>query len=225
MEIDNFDPRLFWPGSVIVCGASFTGKTSKVLKWITHIDSVIAGVPEDVKFIWIHGPYQPMFDAYKPRITFLSGWNHPELSPETIENAKHTCYIVDDAYANAPQELLRHMVTAKCHHGSNFLFLLTHHLFSKCLKYGREICLNVSAFVFTYSPSNQSMLRNFAQQYFGKKWRAFMEAVNDVLIGSGEHSRFSYVCINFSARTPDKYRISTFISTPEFPRLYYILND
>lgn len=203
----------------------FSGKSTRILQWIRNIESVFCNVPEQVRFVYIHGPYQSKFDPYKSFVTFYQGFDHSALSRESIEREKNVLYVIDDVGQDCDQHLLRQWITALCHHTNSSIILVAHYIFSRSLKFAKDIVQNTCVFVFAYSPQSQGNLKNFAIQFFGTKWRGFMQAMEDALVGDGSPARFSYLCINFSPLTADRYRVTTNITPEEPPRVFYELSD
>lgn len=182
-------------------------------------EDVWSNVPENVGITYIYGAFQDQFTPHVNRIRFLQDWDHEELSVPALLNTRDRFFVIDDAYAGAGDRI-RHLMVTLGHHQNFCIILLLHHLYSHSVKHLREINLNATAFLLSYSPASKSMMRTFASQYYGggKDTRDFFDVFDHVMDGG----KYSYLCVCFSPLIPNKYRLSSFLSASEGPTVYYV---
>ena len=171
---------------------------------IDKMDQTFTFVP--TKIFYIHsGLEQPMFDKFKNRVQFYSTWSDFPL--EKLNNQEHWILVVDDQYADkyVPEpDLILKIATVTAHHRKSVLLLPLHNFYSKQLRSCREIVLNCQLYIFLNCPAMRSMLRTFAQQYFGNETPRFLECYDTVL------SRpFAHLIYDARVETPNILRIAT----------------
>lgn len=151
MEINaepvDVDLRLPFCANYLIIGATNVGKTYNVLRMLADPTKVFKNVPidePDFEIIYLYGAYQDKFIPFENCITFLKGWDHPQLSTENLLKTRNKFYVIDDCYSgdSVAGEKIRHMMVTLGHHQHYGILLLIHHLFSHSIKHLREISLN-----------------------------------------------------------------------------------
>ena len=216
-ELIEEDLRLHHPQNIISVGGTNTGKTYNLLRMLKNPEYVISNLPENYKIYYVHGPYQEKFNEF-PNISFFSGWDHEALSPSVLKNTKDLILILDDCYHEIDPHFLRYLWTALMHHNGWTIFLLLHHLYSQSVKFLRELTLNTSTFIFSYSPVSKSMVKTFAYQYFGDDSQRFLEVFDNVL----KDKKYSYLVCDFSPHCLDRFRLRTAITAEESPMQIFV---
>lgn len=172
-----------------------------------------------MEYYYIRGPDQAIFDEIRPFTKFFDSWHYDELSLDSLKKKTNLALIIDDNYSNIPSETLRYAICSLTHHRNFLIILQCHHLYSKSIKGFREILLNVQVICFSYSPSNKSMLRTFASQFFPDKYKSFLEMAAHVLSG-GQFQKFY---VDLSAFKNDLYRISINNVPEDGDRCFFVL--
>ena len=170
------------------------------------------------KIIYAYGQYQRLFEQMEDRIPGLI--LHPQLPTkeeiyEWTDPNHHTVLIIDDLASQvtkSEEALLLFTVTA--HHRCCSVNFLTQNLFMPG-KFSRSISLNCQYVIMFRSIRAQSSLLSLASQAFPKQ-SAFIKQSYDLATSEP----YSYLVIDMSANTPDKYRIRMRIMPGEDVRIF-----
>ena len=167
--------------SVIVCGASNSGKTSFVVKCIKNLHKMYITPPVSVHYFY--GVHQQLFDDLAKEnntVHFREGAPTQEDIAKISRDGKCHAIVLDDLMdVVANNEYLCRLFTQGCHHKKLCVFFLTQNLFQTA-KYNQTISRNAHYFVFTKSPRNLCSLINLTKQVFPGKSKAIEEAYKDV---------------------------------------------
>lgn len=201
--------------SIMVCGASASGKTSFVVDCIKHLKGMFAtDIPG--KIVYFYGVYQPLFETLEVchNVQCIAGAPSAEDIDSIIESNKpnSTLIVLDDLMDIVTQsEHLCKLFTEGCHHKNICTIFLTQNLYSGG-KYCRTIARNTHYFAFTKSPRNASSLRTLATQVFsGKKRRTVVDAYEDIC-DKNEHD---VLLIDLHPQSNKRFRIRSNIFKPD----------
>lgn len=169
--------------SVIICGASASGKTTFIVECINNKESLFKDcLPKEIHYFY--GVYQPLFDTLE-----TSHGVHCHYGPPTEEDIDNICsngqsnvIILDDLMDQlAKQSMLCTLFTQGCHHRKLCVFFLTQNLYYGG-KHQTTICRNAHYYVFTRSPANSKAVHILTSQLFEpEKAKKAMECYKDIM--------------------------------------------
>ena len=173
---ENYDSRISQGSTVLLTGASNSGKTFKIVSMLSNIPKYFSFVPEHIFYIHSSGCFQDRFIPLKDKVTFFSGWNDFPL--EWLREKKSYILITDDSYqrkAIPEDDLMLKLATVIIHFTGSCLIIPIHNFFSCQLQNAREISLNSSIYFFLQSPSMLSAVKYFAHSFFAGQSKRFLE--------------------------------------------------
>lgn len=169
--------------SVIICGASASGKTNFVVECIKQKENIFNGcIPKEIHYFY--GIYQPIFNSLESNYNVKCHYGVPtEADIDLIcSNGCSNMIILDDLMdALAKNTILCTLFTQGCHHRKLCVFFITQNLY-----YGGKrhttVCRNAQYYVFTRSPANSKAVHILCSQLFepGKAKKA-MECYKDIM--------------------------------------------
>jgi len=132
------------PFTMIVAGATGTGKTHFVLKLIDNMHTIIKPTPTHIVYYFMED--QPIFGDY-PEVEF----RHGTPTQSEINELRDTLVIFDDMMMESDIKLL-HAFTRGSHHRQNNVVFMVQNFFNTN-KHMRTISLNAQYLVFFKSPA------------------------------------------------------------------------
>ena len=203
--------RFASPASLLLCGISQSGKTTFTFKLLENANGIFEKPP--TKMIYAYGQYQQLFDQMEERIPGLilhSGLPSKEQIEEWTDPSQHTIIVLDDLASQvAKSEDALFLFTVTAHHRCCSVIFLTQNLFMPG-KFARSISLNCHYVIMFCSIRAISSLLSFASQAFPKQ-SAFIKQSYDLATSRA----YTYLVIDLSVNSPDKYRIRTRIFPDE----------
>lgn len=195
--------------SIMVCGASGSGKTTFVKQCIENIESLFVS-SKVLKIIYFYGIYQPLFEELKTKfnVEFKKGApSLDDIEEHTSCNThddKTVLFVLDDLMdIVTKEEHLCKLFTEGCHHRKMCTMFLTQNLFA-CGKYSRTIARNTQYFVFTKTPRNTNIVENLARQVFNKKRRRIVsDAYEDLCANNNQN----VLVVDLHPQSDDMFRI------------------
>lgn len=201
--------------SMMVCGASASGKTTFVVDCLKHLTGMfVTDIPS--RIVYFYGIYQPLFETLENtyNVECIAGAPSAEDIDRIVENNQpnSTLIVLDDLMDIVTQsEHLCKLFTEGCHHKKICTIFLTQNLFCGG-KYSRTIARNTHYFAFTKSPRNASSLRTLAAQVFsGKRRRAVVDAYEDLC---DKHEN-DVLVIDLHPQSDRRFRIRSDIFKPD----------
>lgn len=198
--------------SIMVCGASGSGKTSFVQQCIERKEDMFTSV-QPRRIIYFYGIYQELFDMLASRygVEFIKG--APSVSDveeyttdvsQGIDQKGTVLFVLDDLMdVVTREEHLCKLFTEGCHHRKMCTIFLTQNLFSTG-KYSRTIARNTHYFVFTKTPRNSNIVEHLSRQVFNKKrQKTVSDAYEDVCSRYGQQ----VLVIDLHPVSEDRFRI------------------
>lgn len=203
--------------SIIISGATQSGKTHFVNKLLQNAKGMFSGEPVS-QILYCYGIYQPLFDEMEkliPNFTLHEGLPSKEVI-ETFSAKKSASIIVlDDLFNEVGQNLeMQLLFTQGCHHKKISVVFITQNLYHPS-KYGRTISLNSSCLIIFRNLRDASQIGHLGRQLFPGKSQILMEAYRDAT-----SVPYGYLVIDLSPQSDDKCRLRTRIFPGEFPIIY-----
>ena len=206
------------PTSLLVCGASGSGKTFFTANLIANKNKIFDPPPKNV--IYFFKIWQEIYDTMKtscPEIRFI---DTPPSSFEgfrdLVESYKKDGVLVifDDFEDDMVRDssLYTRLYTVLSHHGNMTIVSLMHNIFRKEL---RTLSLNIHRLVLMRSPRDVSQVAYLSRQCFPATKNFLNSIYNDVMSYTG----FPYLVVNFAPHGDDggHLKVSTRIFESEYP--------
>lgn len=187
------DIRLKCPFTMLVVGASGTGKTVFTQKVLENAHNVLSCAPQRV--VWCHGANVEM----EPGIEYFHG-----LPTEELLNEGNMILIVDDLMHQAKSSsIMADIFTKYAHHNNITCICLIQNLFPKGSEM-RNISLNANYVVLMKNSRDRSQIQHLARQVYPMQTKSFSAAYEDAT-----KEPYSYIMMDFRNTTPDEIRLRT----------------
>jgi hypothetical protein len=187
------------PFNMIVGGASGSGKTEWVHKFLRHYQRLIDVRIKNV--VYCYGVYnERVLDIRRMHIE-----THLGLPSEEFINsrAKPLLLVLDDLMMDAGSEFLDLLFTRGSHHWGVSVVFVTQNMFEKSLKTARN---NSHYLVLMRNPAGQLQIRNLGVQLFPRRLNYFLEAYKDAT-----SKNFGYLLVDVHPSSPDLVRLRSSI--------------
>jgi hypothetical protein len=185
------------PFTLILSGATGSGKTQWLLRFIKNSNKMIEPPPKDI--LYCYGEANPaVLGLRNEGIEIFHG-----VPDEKIINAKEKplLLILDDLLLNINNDFLDLLFTRGSHNWNVSVVFVTQSLYGKNIRTARA---NAHYLVLMRNPSGQLQTRTLGSQLFPKRLNYFLEAYNDAT-----SEKFSYLLINMHPNAPEYLRLST----------------
>ena len=189
--------------SVIICGASASGKTHFITECIRRKNDLYEPKYTPKHVYYFYGVHQPIFDELEREgVHMFQGCPSPEQIQEISQNGDINMIVLDDLMDKVVNnDHLSKLFTEGCHHLNLCTFFLTQHLFYSG-KYTKTIARNTHYFLFTKSPRNLSTILSLTKQVFPGKTKAISDVYNDV-----SNTPFGILLMDLHPNTPSRFRL------------------
>ena len=206
--IDRNDLLFKHPFNMIVSGASGSGKTRWVRKFLENSRNLITKSLDHV--IYCYG----VFDKELLEFEKFGIEIHQGLPTEDYLKivTKPLLLILDDLMIDAKSQYLEMLFTRGTHHYDISLVFITQNLFSKEVKIARN---NAHYLVIMRNPAGELQIRNLGLQLFPRKLEYFLEAYK-----SATKVSFGYLLIDIHPSSTEFLRLSTNIFPTEYQTIY-----
>ena len=193
------------PFTMIISGATGSGKTQWLLKFLMHNDQLIDPPPS--KILYCFGEMnESVFKFKEIGITTYNGIPESELIKQ------HQLLVLDDLMLNIPNDFLDLLFTRGSHNWGVSVIFVTQSLYGRDIKTARA---NAHYILLTKNPQGLLQVRTLGSQLFPKMLNYFLEAYRDAT-----YNRFSYLLINMHPNTDETMRLSTKIFPGEKTTIY-----
>jgi hypothetical protein len=204
-RLEQSDLLFKHPFNMVVGGASGSGKTQWVLRFLENHSRLISPPVDHV--LYCYGIYnQSVLSLEKAGFE-----THFGLPTEKMikEKPKPLLLILDDLMMEAKSNFNDLLFTRGSHHWGVSIIFITQNMFEKSLKTARN---NAHYLVLLRNPSGQLQIRNLGVQLFPGRLGYFMDAYK-----SATEQNFGYLVIDMHPSSPDMVRLRTdiFPSNPE----------
>jgi hypothetical protein len=196
------------PFTLILCGATGSGKTKWLLKFLNHTEELIN--PPPVKILYCYGEMNESIITLKnkgietynglPDIEFIKSQEKPLL------------LILDDLMLNMKNDFIDLLFTRGSHNWNTSIIFVTQSLYGRDIKTARA---NSHYLVLMRNPSAQLHVRTLGSQLFPRRLNYFLDSYNDAT-----KEPFTYLLINMHPNAPESLRLSTNIFPNEKITIY-----
>lgn len=209
------------PTTVYLCGPTGAGKTVLIFSLFKHQKVIFSPSPPS-KILYCYGVYQKLFDQMEQvlgNIEFHKGLPTEEILVELTKGGSHTILVLDDLQSEAiNSEFVEKIFTVYSHHKNCTIFIINQVLFPKG-KVARTLALNSHYLLLCRNPREVAQITQLGQRVFGPgKGRKLSDIFNDCT----KNKPYTYLLLDLSPHTDDKFRIRTNIIPPEDTIIYHI---
>lgn len=196
------------PFGCIVSGPSSSGKTTWLLRFLEHADSMVEPPPRSI--LYAYGEYH----AHVPALEQAGIKTYPGLPDDEMlrQMEKPLLLIMDDLMLASTTEYLSDLFTKKSHHQNIGVMFLTQNLFDKNLKVARN---NSQYLVLMRAPNAAKGISVLGSHLFPGKTGKFMEAYH-----MATEKLYGYLLIDMHASTDPTLRLRTDIFPDEFTTVF-----
>lgn len=183
--------KLHHPFTAVCAGASGSGKTYFLKKFLEHREKLIE--PQPKRVIWFYGEAQQLHDEI----------DNVEFRDDTdFEGITDALLIFDDLLSElSGEQRMAKLFTKYSHHRNLSVFFITQNFFHKGL---REITLNAHYIFLFKNRRDLNQVSHLGRQLYPSKLKFFLEAYNDATKDS-----YSYLLIDLRQETEEKMRLRT----------------
>ena len=194
------------PCSIVISGASGTGKTNLVLRLIDHVQEMFNNSIK--RIVFFYEVWQTSYEAYLQKVEFLQGLPTEEF----LKQAKDSLIILDDQMHSKNTALISKIFTVYSHHYGFSVIETLQNIFHKS---HREITLNAKIIILFKNCRDVTQIACFLRQAFPERHRDVLNAYKDAT--SSPHG---YFVLDFRTTTPDSERLRTGIFPNELNYVY-----
>ena len=192
----TMDGKLLIPFTMLMAGASQSGKSTLVYKIIENANKIFDKAPNRI-FI-CYGQMQPLYkrivETSQCPVTLIEGL------PADLVTPSNSLLIIDDLQG-INGELVSEWFTKKCHHLKTSVIYLVQNLFLKPPSH-RTISLNSHYMVIFKSPRDSSQIIHLAKQIFPGESQTLISAYREATA-----EPYSYIFLDLKQQTEDIYRL------------------
>ena len=186
------DLQLQCPFTMLVCGASGSGKTQFTKKLIQE-EQMFASKPKRV--VWCYGIWQPSF-------TETSVEYHEGLPTHEILEQGNMVLVIDDLMQEAKSShIVSDIFTKHSHHRSITCICLIQNLFPKGSEM-RNISLNADYLVLMKNPRDRAQIRHLAVQMYPGNTKFLLSSYEDAT-----KQPYSYIFLDCRNNTLENMRV------------------
>lgn len=176
---------------------------------MTHLSAMTSPTPTHIT--WSYGQYQPWFESWKERASFVNGL--PDL--DTIK--WDSLVVIDDQMAETNLEVAN-MFTKDSHHRNYSLIYIVQNIFGKN-PHMRTISLNAHYIVLFKNPRDASQASHLGKQMYPNRLQYFNAAYKEAT--APPHG---YLLCDLRQETPEHMRLRTDIF-PDDARRHVFVED
>jgi hypothetical protein len=214
------------PSFTIVCGATFSGKSTWILQLLRERYMLIS--PSVQRVIFIYSEEQPeYFQQLKltvPGIEFVKGLEPVEDYLQSLSANVNNLLIFDDLFQEAlSSKYFLDLTTKIGHHTSTSIIFTVHNMFQQS-KFSKSISNQAKYIVLFKNVRDVNQIKYLGQQVLGHGGGQILEyVINDVT----KDDKFGYVILDMHPQSTDQVRIVTkvFLSESPFPIGYEIMDS
>ena len=217
------DPSVVFysPVRCLLSGASLTGKSTWLFKFLQNMDTLMDVPPEKVYFFYkIHQSlYEQMETCLGDRIVFRQGLpSESDILEIGKSSPGHKVICIDDQGSDITQPVVN-LFNAYAHHLFCSVFVLLHRLFTPHNKFVRDLSLSSSHLILRRCVRDQNESKMLFRQFGGQKAKSYQAAFEKAM----SERAYNYVVLNLQQECKDEYRLYTNVFPEEYPPIFYIV--
>lgn len=202
------------PFTMVLSGATGSGKTEWLRRFLAHRQDMIAPSPEHVLYCYGELNATIMALEREPHVSVFNGVPDVTYVKNMRQQHGRLLLVLDDLMVNLRADYLDTVFTRGSHNWDVSVVLVTQHTFNKEMRTARN---NAHYVVLMRNPAGELQVRTLSAQLFpGARSKYFMEAYRDATLRP-----FSYLLVDMHPQTPDDQRLKTHIY-PEETCIVYV---
>lgn len=213
ISIDYFIFR--HPFTCLVVGPTSSGKTVLVRRFLKNYNTLVNfsyPVPQ-LKVMWAFGQYQPLYSSSISDNVLCNYIPGLPTEQEIKESLPHIIVIDDLMTELGGNRKLTSLFTKLSHHLNISVIFITQNLYHQG-KEMRNISLNSHYYFIMNCPRDKAQKSHFARSAFPETSKSFLESYADAI-----STEYGYIKLDFTQKTPDKYRVQSRITPEEVQHL------
>lgn len=210
-QIQEEDLKIKLPSNMIISGATSSGKTTWLIKFLRHASALIEPPPKSILYAFgqVHDKLAEI-ESLGSHVHILNGIPTDE---DLHRLEKPALVVLDDLLTSMSKSYLERLFMIKSHHMNLCCVLLTQNLFDPIIKTARQ---NSHYFVLLNSLSSNLSTRVIGQHLFPRRLDFFMSAYSQAT----EKKPFGYLFLSAHPQTSSIVRLRTGIFPDEQPVVY-----
>lgn len=201
------------PFTCIVAGSTGSGKTVLVRRILTNFKLLFHPLLARLKVLWAHGQAQALHEeglGADVSVTYHEGLPNEQ----DVGDSQPNIIVIDDLMSEMGKDKhLLNLFTKFSHHHQISVIFIVQNLFFQAPSM-RTISLNAHYFLLLKNPRDKMQVMSLGRQVFPGKTSMFIEAYEDATA-----TAHSYIKVDLTPDTPDKYRLQTRITPQEVEHL------
>lgn len=218
--ISNIHTMFRVPSTVLICGASGSGKTTFVSNLLKYRNQMIENGENIKNIIFFYNNWQPLYQEMKEN-KLVTEWINELPSAKEIKEKSDpfkdkygTICIIDDFMTEMSKDIID-IFTVISHHSNVLVVFLSQSIFPKNPHF-RDLSVNAKYIVLHKNPRENAQVAHLARQIQPVKNKFIIEAYHDAT-----QEPYSYILFNLHQETPENYRIQSNIFPHEHPIVIY----
>lgn len=195
--VNKDDLRFKHPFNLIVGGASGSGKTEWVCKFLDEYENLIT--PAVQRILYCYGVYNS--NVLRMERSGIETYLGLPTEKMIRENPGATLLVLDDLMLDAKSDFLDLLFTRGSHHWGVSIIFITQNMFEKTMKTARN---NAHYLVLLRNPAGQLQIRNLGTQLFPRKLGYFLDAYT-----SATANNYGYLLVDIHPSSPELTRLRT----------------
>ena len=203
---DHYSLKIQAPFTALFVGSSKSGK-STLLRKLLQSDNI---QPFPKQIIYIYGEYDTdnftaLSNIFQERIVFKQD---TIVDFTVLTKTSQDCIIIfDDMISRVFDEVaVQKLFVQGSHHRGISVIIISQNIYPKG-KFSRTISLNCNYFFIFDIPRDRSSVKYLSRQAFPQKPNFLYNCYQDVVINKNNQNSFRYIVVDFSIRSPEKFRI------------------
>src|SRR6266705_7164971 len=193
--------KFIHPFTCMVSGPTGSGKTILVRSILKNYKLLTTIKSDTLNVLWCYGEWQALYNSpisNNVKIDYISGLPFKE------EVNDHHIIVIDDLMTElGNNKRLSELFTKGSHHSNISVIFITQNLYYQASQM-RTIHLNCHYIILMKSPRGKAQLMYFTRDVFPGKGKFILGSYDDAT-----HKPYSYLRIDLTQNTPDRYRITT----------------
>lgn len=206
--VEDFDPRLLSPFTMLIAGPTSCGKSHLVFEIIKNVHTLVT--PEVHDITYCYSQWQPGFKQLQENgVKFYKGLlSREELFDEERDTTKHSMLIIDDLLDPEYAPLAKDLFIKGSHHLNMNVIFITQNLFFANKDF-RTLSLNAHYLVIFKNPRDMSQIGYISRQAFPSQPSFLTHVYNNET-----QKKHSYIVFDCKQGTPDYLRVRNSVTTP-----------
>ena len=216
-----FDTRFRFPSTIIVAGATGSGKTTLCAKLLALKEEIFENDRCENVVVY-YKEWQSAYDMLKERNIVQQWFNFCPTADDVREMAEPfrtgqgTICIIDDFMTQINKDMIE-IFSVVSHHSGVTVFFLTQSIFPRNYLF-RDLSINAHYIIVHKNPRENAQINYLARQINPRHAKHIVNVYHDVTNGEA----FSYILLDLHQKTDEKIRVRSHITPDTFPMRVYL---